>query len=392
MITYILRSMRGYKSKIIKGLKLIKDSDRCLPSLLFDFWTLKRKKGITFGEYYNYEFDRQSDLFKNTFLGKNEQRIYLDYLNPKKYYILARNKYLTHLLLDEYSIPKAQLYCYYSPEGRYDIIKRTSNDLSSTIQVLKSKNISSCVIKATEDSHGNNVFAVKQIAYTENDAQLTLLDDTTILLSNVLGNSALVFEQIIHQTAQLDWFNHSSVNTIRFMTCLYPDGSSNVIAAFIKIGRDGAFVDNAGSGGNVDAGVDVNTGKIYGSIIFSGFRDTITIEKHPDSNSQLNDVIIDNWSSICEKVCSFQRSMPFLKAIGWDIAITDEGPMVIEMNDFWDTTGQLFIGRGWREQIRQCYFAWKEHNAKNNISYPFERQNNALEESKLQKIVKYEFK
>ena len=84
--------------------------------------------------------------------------------------------------------------------------------------------------------------------------------------------------------------------------------------------------------------------------------------------------------------------MPFVKAVGWDIAITDDGPKVIEMNDFWDTTGQLFIGKGWREEIRECYFEWKKYNMKHQISYPFERQNNLLAESKLRKIIEYEFK
>ena len=42
-----------------------------------------------------------------------------------------------------------------------------------------------------------------------------------------------------------------------------------------------------------------------------------------------------------------------------DIAITDKGPVVIEVNDFWDRTGQYFIRRGWRNEIRDCYLAWK---------------------------------
>lgn len=55
----------------------------------------------------------------------------------------------------------------------------------------------------------------------------------------------------------------------------------------------------------------------------------------------------------------FQQAFPFCKAVGWDIAITDDGPVVIEANDFWDRTGQYFIRRGWRNEIRECYLAWK---------------------------------
>ena len=58
-----------------------------------------------------------------------------------------------------------------------------------------------------------------------------------------------------------------------------------------------------------------------------------------------------------------------MKAIGWDVAITDDGPVIIEINDFWDTTGQLFIQRGWRKEVRECYLAWKKYSLQYNIRY-----------------------
>ena len=61
------------------------------------------------------------------------------------------------------------------------------------------------------------------------------------------------------------------------------------------------------------------------------------------------------------EVKSFQSRLPFLKMIGWDIALTDNGPIVIEINNWWDTTGQLFIGKGWRDKVVACYDAWKNH-------------------------------
>ena len=53
--------------------------------------------------------------------------------------------------------------------------------------------------------------------------------------------------------------------------------------------------------------------------------------------------MIENWEGIKQQVLNFQRLIPFVKAAGWDIAITDEGPVVIEVNDIWDRTEQLFL-------------------------------------------------
>ncbi len=128
----------------------------------------------------------------------------------------------------------------------------------------------------------------------------------------------------------------------------------------MKIGRAGRCVDNAGGGGNVDVCVDVATGEIRYAIQFDGWHHVQDIDCHPDSGSPLNGVVIDNWESIKAEVIRFQQAFPYCKVAGWDIAITDEGPVVIEVNDFWDRTGQFFIRRGWRNEIRDCYLAWKQ--------------------------------
>lgn len=186
-------------------------------------------------------------------------------------------------------------------------------------------------------------------------------DGKRILLDEILSGEPLLFEALIVQTSQINSFNPSSVNTVRFMTVAYPDRRVEIIAAFIKIGRSGACIDNAGAGGNVDAAIDVQTGMIYNAIQFDGFRKIKDIECHPDSNVQLNGTIIKEWDKIKLEVIKYQQSLPFLKAAGWDIALTEDGPVVIEVNDFWDETGQLFLRKGWKKEIESCYLQWTKY-------------------------------
>lgn len=354
--------------------------------ILFDYIHLYRKKGLTRDEYYEFEFEKRDEEFKKSFLGLNEQRHYLDLLNPIKYYSLARNKYLAHKALESTGVRKSELYCYYEPEGRVYDSAEIASTVADVCRILKQKGVEQCVIKDTENSHGEGVMVVKTIEYLDDDCKLNYFNGKSAMLSEVLGKHPLIFEALIKQTAQFSSFNSSSVNTVRFMTTLYPNGEAKVIATFIKIGRAGSCVDNAGSGGNVDVCVDVETGKIQYAIQYDGWRKISEIEKHPDSGTQLNGVVIDNWEQIKADVIRFQQAMPWCKAAGWDIAITDEGPLVIEVNDFWDRTGQYFIRRGWRNDIRDCYKAWK----KEGVEYLMYRQPNMLPLSHLLKIYKNE--
>ena len=87
--------MRSIKQILRFGIEISKNKN--LLYVLNDYMRLHKRKGISLSEYFHFEFERQSQEFKNSFLGLNEQRYYLDLLNPKKYYTVARNKYFSHL-------------------------------------------------------------------------------------------------------------------------------------------------------------------------------------------------------------------------------------------------------------------------------------------------------
>ena len=345
--------------------------------IIFDYYKLYRKRRLLISEYYEYEFEKASKEFKESFLGMTEQGYYLKTLNPIKYYTLARNKYLAHICLEKAGIPMPTLWGYYNP-----YLSNAKNDFSNLLNELQDNKHTPFVIKATESSHGEGVYIVKEVINSKEKVWLSLVSKKKILLVDFLDlGDELIVESAIKQTKQFAGFNESSVNTIRFMTTLYPNGDAKIIAAFIKIGRNGAYIDNAGIGGNVDANIDVRTGKINNVIIFSGYRDVKKSDIHPDTGKQIEGVIIDNWEDIKDKVISYQKALPFVKAAGWDVAITDEGPIIIEVNDSWDRTGQLFIQRGWRREIRECFQEW------NNIGYKptVERGTNNLSLSTLNK-------
>lgn len=339
-----------------------RQSGKSWPSVIANIQRLRSGRKFHFVEIHDNELDLRGKEYEESFLNWEEQKVCLDLLNPRKYYSLARNKYLAHLILDAAGIKnKSKLLCYYNPEFGIGTSTIAIN-LAETVKILKDSGIKEFVVKTTESSHGDNVWVIKTIKDIDApDPILVKFNGEELRLSSLLGKEPLIFETAIHQTAQMASFNPSSVNTVRFMTCLMPGGTVEIIACFIKIGRAGRCVDNAGSGGNVDSGVDVATGTVYNPILFEGWRKITDITHHPDSGTLLKDVKIQNWESIKEKVKDFQKKLPFVKAAGWDIAITDEGPYIIEVNDMWDRTGQLFIGRGWKREIRDCYNKWKSY-------------------------------
>jgi hypothetical protein len=125
-----------------------------------------------------------------------------------------------------------------------------------------------------------------------------------------------------------------SLNSVRIDTLI--DGSDVLISgACLKIGTGTAVVDNWDKGSiairiNLEDGSLASTGinKIsYGRRVF---------EAHPDTNVKFEGIVVPFWAEILDMARRAARAIRPHVTLGWDIAITPEGPVVLEANDNWD--------------------------------------------------------
>src|SRR5690606_13493700 len=117
-----------------------------------------------------------------------------------------------------------------------------------------------------------------------------------------------------------------ATNTMRIMMMRNPLTNQGFIAACAqRIGSKKTYgKDNLALGGYC-AGVDIETGKL--SSLYPN------LDKHPETNKQIKGLIITNWDQIKNELINVFDKLPFLKYIGWDIILTDEGIYAIEGND-----------------------------------------------------------
>jgi len=154
-------------------------------------------------------------------------------------------------------------------------------------------------------------------------------DDAREVFENMIGlGGHWIVEERIRQSKEMAAWNESSCNTVRVMTFLN-NKVFHVMTPFIRIGRKGSVVDNAGSGG-IFANVDAATGVIYTDGVDESSR---TYEKHPDSGITFKGWQIPKYKdllNLCRKM--HETVMPAHPYIGWDMALTDCGWVVVECN------------------------------------------------------------
>lgn len=138
----------------------------------------------------------------------------------------------------------------------------------------------------------------------------------------------IFFEKQIRQDARWNEFNPSSVNTIRVLT-INMDNKKEIVMAAARFGRKNINVDNMHAGG-IGVNIDIEQGTLG---IYGGRRyDTTKYYEHPDSHIKFEGKVIPYWDEIKTLVYSALDVLPPYRTLGFDVAITSNGPIVLEIN------------------------------------------------------------
>jgi hypothetical protein len=130
---------------------------------------------------------------------------------------------------------------------------------------------------------------------------------------------------------------HGLVHTLRLMT-LRDDGTpARLLGARLRIatGREPVDSFRAGATGNMTAAVlDDGTLGVPVTVRPSGFG-LERVPRHPRSGTPLTGFRIPDWEGALDLARRAADAFAPLRAMGWDIAPTPQGPVLIEANAWW---------------------------------------------------------
>lgn len=174
--------------------------------------------------------------------------------------------------------------------------------------------------------------------------------------SEAIKGKNIIVQNVIKQHSALKAFGTKSVNTIRIVTIQGKSGTVNVFAAFLRLSvSPDSFVDNRAKGG-LGIGVDLSSGKLmkYG---FPHDEFGVKLEEHPLSGIRFDGFQLPYWNETVELVCNAHKQFYEIQSIGWDVALTEDGPVLLEGNDDWEIGGPQDTYGGlkkrWNDMLNQ---------------------------------------
>ncbi|NJO33193.1 MAG: hypothetical protein HC869_08635 [Rhodospirillales bacterium] len=186
-----------------------------------------------------------------------------------------------------------------------------------------------------------------------------LLSDTELLahIQKAARSHAMMVQEAMKPHAELCDLSLTVLTSCRMMTVKNEAGGFEATHAVFKSStKQGAIVDNFHKGGIVSK-VDMQTGALGPASDAGVGRPCVWLERHPLSGGQIAGRRLPLWKETVDLVCRAHAAFPDRITIGWDVAITDRGPVIIEGNaqsgcDMIQRTHDVPAGIG---RLAECY-------------------------------------
>ncbi len=278
------------------------------------------------------------DYFRR-FLYRKEVENYIDYLGYKQYKRIVFSEKLVSREINSILDNKLSMDYYFSSMN-LPMPNLTSHNLknhycfNSEVRVIKTRKGLIDFFNLVFENNLEKKLFLKPLDSVGGKGVL-LLNKQTLeaqvdkYLTDLLNNSFL-HQEVIKQHEDINKVYSKSINTLRIETYINNEYEIKILSVIMRFGVGNSIVDNASAGGFYIS-VNLDTGKLQGI----GRQDLVAggqvYSSHPDTNTKLEGVRIPFFKEACELAKKAAQYLPN-RIIGWDIAITPNGPIIIEGN------------------------------------------------------------
>ena len=191
---------------------------------------------------------------------------------------------------------------------------------------------------------------------TKKDGRFYDKDQPVELDSLLNEKNDFIVQPVLENHNDIKALNPTSLNTLRIVTCRTKSGEYELWdPGMIRIGRRHAVIDNFTQGGMGVGLTEDGKLKRYGYSHDRNFE-YFKMERHPDSQILFDGYEIPFYKEAVELLLKTHKLFPQLQTIGWDVAITEDGPVLVEGNHDWGIEMlQVVQHKGSAARLREIY-------------------------------------
>lgn len=278
------------------------NSGRSKPYIYLSMIGAMLKRGAGYTDYFRGNYIDLSSAERDTFVTAKKFYKIIHYLNDDYYKVILDDKLVFNRYFKDFL-------------GR-DYLNLREADFEEFLAFLDGKQVVFAKMPIGEGGHG-----VKKI-------DLEASADKKALYDGLISDGYLLLEEAIVQCEAVNQLNPCVVNSFRVVTLRRGDGEVVVLRNAFRINQDAANVIGStndlyfsvGEDGRIDSNVIDDYGNVY--------------ETHPMTGTAFKDVVIPGVREAFDLCCAAAKRLPQERYIGWDVAFSVNGPVIVEGNQY----------------------------------------------------------
>ena len=300
---WLMRKRKGTnKERLNKMIDIMaKDNHVSKARIKLDMYFNILTRGIGYTDYFRGNYYNLTSKEKDTFVTTKSFYKLISYLNDDKYEIVLHDKILFNTIFKKY-------------------LKREFIDLRETSLEEFKTFLNSHKVVFAKDPVGYGGHGITKITVSKEK-------DLKKLYEKLLTQKQYLIEEEIVQSKEVNEINPNVVCSLRICT-LYKDGKVYLVGNAFRINQDESEIIGCtndlyfslGKDGKIDSNVIDDYGKIY--------------EEHPLTHKKFKEVKIPDVKEAFLMCQEAALKLPQVRYIGWDIAFTDNGPVMVEGNEY----------------------------------------------------------
>lgn len=282
-------------------------------------------------------------------------------LNSQERHNWTEDKLRFHELSARNQLPVPTLVSALSRGSYRELAVPIVDDVEGFLKTLLSIDRRSLILKPVRGGHGEGVTRLVRRHEGWIDSRREPLTRRKLESLIVLTGYSewMLQEEVIGHDQLAELSDTDSLQTCRIVTLLGDDNGVEILAARLRLISADNANDNFGYGttGNLIAILGPETGRITSAFGGSGSDpQLVSVANHPRTGRELAGFQVPEWAAAKELAVRAAKAFAPLRTIGWDVAISRDGPVMIEGNVKWDTlSGDPRMGEIYRRLKTECH-------------------------------------
>jgi hypothetical protein len=322
-------------------------------SQLKEVYALRRLNGLEPYEYFEYGLSDPALTWKEkcAYLSYNQGCALHRELSPLEDQAIT-TKFLSERFFNWFDIPMPRTYGIYDPRFGKTADGKSLKNAQEFCEFVEKLEPDKFVLKPIASGKGEGITVIlgregsvfisaAGERYTPAQLYAKCLEGWKTTYAHT--SYGLLIQEFVEQHEILQRIQPHSLNTLRVITFINDRGEVEILATMVKFALGSNGVDNLSKGGFA---ARVDKGGIIQKAILEESGSFEPVAKHPTTNEQIEGVKLPFFEEAVALAVRAQLHIPQLRTLGWDIAITPKGPIIIETNVFWGNLTQVATRKG----------------------------------------------